>query len=145
MIETGIDKGHGAVLLCSALIRNKREGFAGRYFGTDIEPTAGYLLSGKYADIGKVLYGDSIESLKNFNEPIDLFINDSDHSAQYEQLEYEAIKNKLKDNSIILGDNSHCTNKLAEFSSDNGRSFLFFKEVPKNHWYPARRRYRYFI
>jgi predicted O-methyltransferase YrrM len=137
IIETGVDKGLGAVLLCSALIKNKQEGFSGQYFGTDISLDAGYLLSEKYTEVGKILYGDSIESLKKFDKPIDLFINDSDHSLDYEYEEYKTVKSLLHAKSIILGDNSHCSNKLAKFSEENSRSFLFFKEEPRDHWYPG--------
>jgi len=137
VIETGVDKGLGSVILCSALLRNKEEGYKGKYYGTDINPEAGYLLDGKYKEIGELLYGDSIKSLEEFNCEIDLFINDSDHSAEYEYREYLAIKNKLSSKAVILGDNSHKTNKLALFSIENNRNFLFFHEVPLNHWYPV--------
>jgi predicted O-methyltransferase YrrM len=137
IIETGVDKGIGSVLLCSALLKNKEEGFDGRFFGTDINPEAGYLLKGKYAELGKILYGDSIETLSQFNEKIDLFINDSDHSAEYEYREYITIKDKIAENGVILGDNSHTTDKLAIFSNETKRNFLFFREEPSGHWYPG--------
>jgi len=137
VVETGVDKGLGGVLLCSALLKNKAEGYEGQYFGTDINPIAGYLISGKYAVVGKMLYGDSIESLKKMEGKIDLFINDSDHSEDYEYQEYVIIKDKITNKSVLLGDNSHCTDKLVRFSNETGRKFLFFKEEPKNHWYPG--------
>jgi Methyltransferase domain len=137
IVETGIDKGLGAVLLCSALKKNSAEGFPGRYYGTDINPKAGYLLDGSYKDYGEVIYGDSIESLKAMDFNIDIFINDSDHSEEYEEMEYETIKEKITQNSIILGDNSHVTDKLASFSIKNNRNFLFFSEKPLGHWYPG--------
>src|ERR1700704_4891946 len=65
VVETGVERGHGALILCSALLRNADEGHPGRYYGTDIDPTAGRLLTGKYAEVGKILYGDSIASLKS--------------------------------------------------------------------------------
>lgn len=137
IIETGVDKGMGAILLCAAVLKNKEEGFGGQYFGTDINPDAGYLLTGKYSEAGKIMYGDSIKSLSEFNEQIDLFINDSDHSTEYEYREYLTIKNKLSKDAIILGDNSHGSNKLALFSAESGRDFLFFNEQPLNHWFPG--------
>lgn len=137
VVETGVDKGMGAVLLCSALLRNRQEGASGRYYGTDINPEAGYLLSGVYKEMGEILYGDSISSLKNFSPKIDLFINDSDHSDDYEYREYQTIKDKLSPESVILGDNAHDTDKLAVFAKETGRSFLFFKEEPYQHWYPG--------
>jgi hypothetical protein len=137
IVETGVDKGLGSVILAEALIKNKSEGFNGKYYGTDINLKAGYLFDEIYSEMGQILYGDSIESLKNFNQKIDLFINDSDHSAEYEKNEYLTIKNKLTPNAIILGDNSHSTDELLNFSIINKRNFVLFNEKPKNHWYPG--------
>jgi hypothetical protein len=136
-IETGVDKGMGSVLLCAAILKNKEEGYEGKYFGTDINPNAGYLLTGKYKEVGEILYGDSIKSLSTFNDPIDLFINDSDHSGEYEYREYITIKNKLSNDAIVLGDNSHITDKLSIFSAETNRNYIYFHEHPLNHWYPG--------
>ena len=137
IVETGVDKGMGSVLLCSALLANKKEGFEGQFFGTDINPKAGYLLSGVYSEVGRILYGDSIETLSHFDQTIDLFINDSDHSADYEYQEYLTIQYKIGEYAVILGDNSHYSDKLAIFSRENKRNFLFFHEDPYEHWYPG--------
>ena len=107
----------------------------GDYIGTDINPEAGFLFSAEYAQAGKVLYGDSIESLRALDATIDLFINDSDHSADYEAAEYEVIRDKLSDRAVLVGDNSHGSDRLLEFSLQQKRDFVFFKEEPVNHWY----------
>jgi Methyltransferase domain len=137
VIETGVDKGHGAVLLCSALLKNRAEGFDGKYFGTDINPDAGWLLRPPYDSVGKLLIGDSIQSLRNFEGAIDLFINDSDHSAIYEYQEYQTVLAKLSNDALILGDNSHESPMLPKFAAENGMRFLYFREVPRDHWYPG--------
>jgi hypothetical protein len=137
VVETGVDKGLGSVLLCAALLRNKNEGHEGYYYGTDINPEAGFLLAGKWAETGKILYGDSVESLRNISRPIDLFINDSDHSADYELTEYRTVAAKLSPRAIVLGDNSHCSKSLCIFARESGRKFLFFAEQPLKHWYPG--------
>lgn len=134
VVETGVDKGHGAVLLCAALLRNQSEGFPGQYFGTDINPDAGFLLSEPYKSVGKILYGDSIQSLQSIPH-IDIFINDSDHSEKYERREYEIIAPKLTAGGLILGDNCHSNDVLATFSAEQGRQFIFFREEPREHWY----------
>lgn len=123
-------------MLCVAILKNKEEGYDGRYFGTDIDPCAGYLLKGIYKDVGEILCGDSVKSLSKFKK-IDLFINDSNHSSAYEYQEYQAIRGLITDSSILLSDNAHCTDRLAVFSSELGRSFLFFQEKPRDHWYPG--------
>ena len=66
---------------------------------------------------------------------MDLFINDSDHSAEYEAREYHTIASKLSDRAVILGDNAHATTSLYDFAMRTNRRFLFFKEEPKGHWY----------
>jgi hypothetical protein len=137
VVETGVDHGVGSCLLAAALIKNLEEGSPGEYFGTDINPFAGQLFTGKYENMGKILYGDSIQSLVALEREIDLFINDSDHSGEYEYQEYEAIRSKLSNQAIILGDNAHSSISLAKFSSETSRSFHFFKEYPKDHWYPG--------
>lgn len=137
VIETGVDHGVGACVIASALIRNEQDGINGRYFGTEIRKEAGALYAGIYANYGEIIYGDSIASLKDFDGKIDLFINDSDHSADYEYAEYEAINPKLSESAIILGDNSHVTDKLSQFSRLNDRSYVFFSEKPDQHWYPG--------
>ncbi len=136
IVETGVHFGIGACVLCSALLRNRCEGHPGQYYGTDIDPDAGFLLTEPYSTVGTVLYGDSLESLKTIGQ-IDLFINDSPHSAEYERSEYELILPKLSQSGVILGDNSHHTKELAEFSARHGRNFVFFKEQPDHHWYPG--------
>ena len=137
VIETGVDKGLGAAVICAALRRNAAEGKPGRYFGTDIVPTAGWLLRPPYAEHGELLIGDSIESLRRFDKTIDIFINDSDHSDAYEAEEYEVIADKLGPNGVIIGDNAHETTILADFAARRGLAFLFFKEEPSRHWYPG--------
>ena len=136
VVETGVDKGLGSVLLCSALLRNQSEGFPGHYYGTDIDPNAGYLLAAPYNTVGEILYGDSIESIEQL-DGIELFINDSDHSSDYERREYQVIASKLTDRAIIIGDNAHCNGELASFSQNHRRKFLFFREEPLGHWYPG--------
>jgi hypothetical protein len=137
IVETGVDRGLGSALLCAALLRNSAEGRPGRHYGLDIMPTAGELLSGRYASVGEVLFGDAISTLQNFERPIDLFINDSDHRADYERREYEVVRSKLAPNAIIIGDNIHVTTELAEFSRREKRRFLYLPETPKDHWYPG--------
>ncbi len=137
IIETGVDKGLGSCVLTAALIRNEAEGFPSHYYGTDINPKAGYLLRGTYSKYGEVIYGDSIHSLENLDVMLDLFINDSDHSAEYEVREYSTICNKLSSHTFVLGDNSHSTSSLLEFSLATGREIVFFQEKPSGHWYPG--------
>lgn len=137
VMETGVDKGMGSCLLAAALMRNSTEGYPGYYYGTDINPYAGFLLTGDYAKFGEILYGDSIESIGAFEQKIDLFINDSDHSSEYEYKEYVEVQEKLAPGAIILGDNCDLTDKLRQFARETGRQFIIVSEQPVNHWAPG--------
>lgn len=137
VVETGVHQGVGAVTLIRGLQANAREGFPGKYFGTDIDPKAGALVVGEYAETGKIMFGDSITSLKNFSETIDIFVNDSDHSARYEAEEYLIIHEKLASESLILSDNSHASDSLLQYARQNTLEFLLFHEEPAGHWYPG--------
>jgi predicted O-methyltransferase YrrM len=135
VIETGVEKGLGAVVLCAALLRNREEGHQGRYYGTDIDLAAGMLLAEPYRSMGEILYGDSLESLAKLDVTIDLFINDSDHSHEYEAREYRLVAPKLSERAVIIADNAHVTDELYRFAQETGRQFLFFREEPEDHWY----------
>jgi len=137
VIETGVHRGLGAAVLCAALKRNAEEGHEGRYYGTDINTGAGDLLLDPWRQFGEILYGDSIASLEAFRGQVDLFINDSDHSAEYEYREYRTILPKLSDRAILLADNAHVSESLRRFSEEEGRKYLFFREEPREHWYPG--------
>jgi hypothetical protein len=137
VVETGVEKGLGSCVIASALIRNRAEGSPGRYFGTDIDRQAGYLFTEPYSGAGQILYGDSIDSLSRLDETIDLFINDSEHSAAYEAREYLTVYGKLSPRAVILGDDSHVSPALFEYASSHGKRYLFFAEKPRDHFYPG--------
>ncbi|MCP4176144.1 MAG: class I SAM-dependent methyltransferase, partial [bacterium] len=128
VVETGVDKGLGSCIICAALKKNSEDGKRGYYYGTDINPEAGFLYQNEYKRFGEILYGDSIESLKKLDKTIDLFINDSDHSAEYEEQEYKVIKDKLNKEAVLLADNAHCSDKLLNFSGLVNKKYLFFQE-----------------
>lgn len=137
IVETGVDHGVGACVLCAALLRNQAEGYEGRYFGLDIRPDAGQLLTEPYSRVGQMLVGDSIETLSTFDKPIDLFINDSDHSSDFEAREYQIAMRHFSETSVILSDNAHVTDRLELFATETGRRFSYFHEKPVGHWYPG--------
>lgn len=137
VVETGVAHGVGSCVLAAALLRNAAEGYPGSYLGTEIDRDAGQLFVAPYSSAGEIRFGDSLETLRSLTEPIDIFINDSDHSASYEAAEYESVRHLLSADSVILGDNSHVTSSLRDFSARARRPFLFFREEPADHWYPG--------
>jgi predicted O-methyltransferase YrrM len=137
VIETGIEKGLGSVVLAAALLRNAGEGQPGRLVGLDIDPAAGALLGPPYTDVVEVVIGDSIAFLRSLDRPVDLFIHDSDHSEVHERAELDLVAPWLSESALVLSDNAHVTACLLRFAGDSGRNFGFFAEQPLDHWYPG--------
>jgi GT2 family glycosyltransferase/Flp pilus assembly protein TadD/predicted O-methyltransferase YrrM len=137
VVETGVDKGLGTCVLAAALLKNRAEGHEGRLYATDIDPSAGFLFADLYAQVGKIVYGDSIATLQTMTEPIDLFIADSAHTAEYERGEYDTVHNRLSPHAVVISDNAHVTQELAHFAERTGRQFLYFQECPHAHFYPG--------
>ena len=132
VVETGTDKGLGSVVLAEALVRNG----TGRLITIDIEPASGMLLGSAYPDNVVKLTGDSLTLLQGLSE-IDLFVHDSDHSAEHEEAEFRMVMERLAQGAVLLSDNSHATDVLEQLSREWSRRFVFFKESPERHWYPG--------
>jgi predicted O-methyltransferase YrrM len=137
VVETGIDRGLGTAVMAAAVKRNTEEGFPGTVYATDIVPDCGHLLAQPYKGFCRELIGDSVESLKKFAEPVDVFLHDSDHRPEYEWAEFLAIEPRLHASSIVLSDNSQQSSKLREFAARIGKAFLYFQDAPKDHWWPG--------
>ena len=137
VVETGVDKGLGAIAIAAAIQRNQQDGFVGRYYGTDINPDAGYLLSGEYAEFGEILVGDSASLLASFQSPIDFFVFDSERTPEYEALEYQKVRDKLTGDAILLTTFAHGSLALLNFALESGRHYLTFRERPEGHFYPG--------
>ncbi len=137
VVETGVDKGLGTCVLAAALRRNRAEGHPGHLYGLDIVPGAGELLSGPYCEGTSLIIGNSLVTLRELSEPIDLFIHDSDHRAEHERREFQTVKDKLAPRSVVLSDNAHVTSELSEFAKETARHFAFYRERPEHHFYPG--------
>ncbi len=137
IVETGVDRGLGTAVLAAALMRNAKEGHPGLVYATDIIPDCGHLFAEPYKSFGRILIGDSVELLKKFPEPVDIFLHDSDHRPEYEWAEFMAIEPRLHPASIVMSDNSQQTAKMFEFAARIGKSFLYFQDQPRDHWWPG--------
>lgn len=137
IVETGVDRGLGTAVIAAALLRNAKEGYPGLVYATDIIPTCGHLLAEPYKSYCRILLGDSVEHLKKFPDPVDIFLHDSDHRPEYEWAEFLAVEPRLHPGSIVMSDNSQQSPKMLEFAERTGKSFLYFQDQPKNHWWPG--------
>jgi predicted O-methyltransferase YrrM len=138
VVESGVDKGLGTAVLASALLRNASEGRPGVVTGIDINPEAGYLVRGEqWSSTVNLVYADSLAAITAIDRPVDLFLHDSDHSAEHERREFAAIEEHLSPSALLLTDNVTKTRVLSQHAERTGRRFLAFTERPARHWYPG--------
>jgi hypothetical protein len=137
VVETGVDRGLGTAVIAAALRRNTAEGFPGIVHATDIVPECGHLLVEPYKSLCRIWIGDSVQTLMQLKESVDIFIHDSDHRSEYEWAEFVSIRPCLHPASLVLSDNSQLTSKLFEFARTLGKAFLYFHDAPKDHWWPG--------
>lgn len=133
VVETGTEKGLGSVVIAEALLRNGH----GRLYTLDIEASSGLIFRGeeRYDKVIEHRIGDSVTLLKELDATVDIFLHDSDHSAEHERREFEAVQPLLTERSVVLSDNSHVTRELFRWAQANDLSFLYFQEQPVRHWY----------
>jgi hypothetical protein len=132
VVETGTHLGLGSCAIAAALLRNGR----GRLTTIDIDPDAGHLLGGPWAEIVDRRTGSSVEILKELTD-VSIFLHDSLHTYEYEAMELAALEPNLSAGAIILSDNAHQSAALSDWAERTGRQYLFFKELPLEHWWPG--------
>jgi predicted O-methyltransferase YrrM len=130
VVETGTEKGLGSLVLAEALLKNG----SGRLVTIDLEPSSGFLIGGTWETVIDHVVEDSLTALRKVKN-VDLFIHDSDHSAEHELQEFELIAARLSSDGIVVSDNSHATSMLEKWSRRSNRRFEYFSEQPLQHWY----------
>ena len=132
VVETGTQLGLGSCAIAAALLRNGH----GRLTTIDIDPEAGYLIGGQWASVIDRRIDDSTEVLAGLRD-VDMFIHDSLHTYDYETRELTAVEPNLRADATILSDNAHESSALSDWAERSGRHYLFFKEQPRDHWWPG--------
>ena len=87
VVETGTEKGLGSLILAEALRKNR----SGRLITIDMEPSSGLLIGDEYGGIIERVINDSLLAISKIDQ-IDIFIHDSDHSAEHEAREFEMLR-----------------------------------------------------
>jgi predicted O-methyltransferase YrrM len=137
VVETGIHDGLGSVALLRALERNAAEGAPGVLTSIDIDPESGWLIPERLRSIHTVQIGDSLALLRDSDEPVGVFVHDSDHRYEHEAAEFRAVAPRIEPSGVLISDNAHATTALSDFSIEHGLRFSFWRERPVGHFYPG--------
>lgn len=132
VVETGTHLGLGSCVIAAALLRNGR----GRLTTIDVDADAGYLIGEPWAGVIDRRIGSSLDLLPGLGD-IDMFLHDSLHTYEYESAEFAAVEPNLRPGALVLSDNAHDSAALSDWAERTGHHYLFFKEQPRNHWWPG--------
>lgn len=138
VVENGVELGYTAVVLCAALLKNREEGFPGKYYGFDFDPEAGLLIKDeRFNGIAHIIEGESLNSLTVFEEPIDFYFSDGERSLEYESREFGLLKVKMSKPGILVSNKLHLSNAASRFATQTGKKLIYFREDPLDHWFPG--------
>jgi predicted O-methyltransferase YrrM len=132
VVETGTHLGLGSCVIAAALLRNGR----GRLTTIDTDADAGYLIGEPWASVIDPRIGSSVDVLAELRN-VDMFLHDSLHTYDYETKELGTVEPNLLPGAIILSDNAHESSALSDWAERSGRHYLFFREQPRDHWWPG--------
>jgi Methyltransferase domain len=132
VVETGTHLGLGSCVIAAALLRNGH----GRLTTIDIDPDAGCLIGEPWASVIDRRAGSSVDLLGTLKD-VGIFLHDSLHTYDHETGELTAVEPNLRSDAIILSDNAHDSSALSDWAERSGRRYLFFKEQPRDHWWPG--------
>lgn len=133
VIESGVKDGLGTCVIASALRKNN----SGIVIGIDSKQSSGILFSKPYSEFGEIRINNSVDELEEFEEKIDVFIHDSKHTKDYIKDELKAIESNINSDSLLISDASHHSDAFYNYSKENDRKYLFFKEETDSHWFPG--------
>jgi Methyltransferase domain len=132
VVETGTHLGLGSCVIAGALLRNGH----GRLITIDIDSDSGHLIAEPWAGVIDRRIASSVEALASI-PGVDMFLHDSLHTYEYELAELTAVEPNLNSAAIVLSDNAHDSRALSDWAERTGRHYLFFKERPRDHWWPG--------
>ncbi len=132
VVETGTHLGLGSCVIAAALLRNG----GGRLTTIDVDADAGYLIGQPWSSVIDRRIEASVAALATMSA-VDMFLHDSLHTYEYEMRELAAVAPNLRAGAIVLSDNAHDSRALSDWAEHTGRRYLFFKEHPRDHWWPG--------
>ena len=139
VVETGVHDGLGSAVLLRGLERNAMEGHEGSLVSFDVNGNSGWLIPAFARSRHQLVIGPApdmfLEALNG--RRVDLFIHDSDHRYEHETAEFEAVMSLAGPSAVFVSDNAHAGTAFRDFCRRHSLRFHFFREVPRDHWYPG--------
>ncbi len=138
VVEAGVDKGLGGLLLSRALTLNRAEGHAGDYLGIELDPAKPIPLYEQWPEkIGHIIRGSSTEILRGQGAPIDLFIHDTIPEAGHMTDQLATVRSLMAPSGVIAS--TWTTPELIDHALQCNLKLLTHQEELADHWFPGDR------
>lgn len=138
IVEAGVDKGLGAVLMSRALTLNADEGRPGDYLGLELDAVKPIAVYESYpGKIGRIVRGDALALVRAEPRPIDLFIHDTIAEPGHMKSMLEAVRPLMAPGGVVAS--TWTTATLIEHALQHGVKLLTHQEETVGHWFPGDR------
>lgn len=132
VVETGVWIGTSSFALLKAL-RHNNDG--ARLISFDLPPfrrqlrvSVGHLVPAELRDHWRLLLTDGLRGLRDdipTNQPVDLFVHDSDHSYRNMLCELRLIWPRLATGGVVVADDAHLNDAFHRFATEQQREPVF--------------------
>jgi hypothetical protein len=138
VVESGVHDGLGTVVILRALRRNAEDGDPGELLGFDINPDAGWLVDAVGAPGNWTLeVGDVRKRLEPAlsGRRVDLFIQDSLKTLEYESFELETAAAHAGSRLLLYSDDASVTGAISRVCERRGGRSATLRELPLDHYW----------
>ena len=138
VVEAGVDKGLGALLVSRALALNAAEGRPGDYLGIELDRNKPIPLYERWpGKVGSIVRGSSVDVLSEQTAPIDLFIHDTIPEAGHMAAQLAAVGTRMAGGGVVAS--TWTTPQLIDHAYRRGLRLLTHQEETVDHWFPGDR------
>jgi hypothetical protein len=139
VVECGIFNGVGSLVLLRALERNRAEGSAGELVSIDSDPTMGWAVPEALEEHWTTVEGFTSEVLEETiaGREVGMLIHDTPHTYENQTLEFSAALRHPGERLVLIDSSGGQTPALEEICASEGGRYRYFRERPRDHFYPG--------
>lgn len=139
IVECGIYTGVGSLVLLRALERNREEGIPGELLSIDFDPTMGWAVPPELEDGWTTVTGMTSDVLDSSidGRQVGMLIHDTPHTYENQLHEFSTAIAHAADRLVLIDSSGGQTPALRELCAQNDGRYRYFREVPKEHFYPG--------
>jgi Methyltransferase domain len=139
VVECGMFNGVGSLVLLRALERNREEGSPGELLSIDSDVTMGWAVPPELHGDWTKVQGFTSDVLEDALEGrrVDILIHDTPHTYENQEVEFSAALEHPADRMVLIDSSGGRTHALEEKCGENGGRYRYFREEPRDHFYPG--------